>query len=268
MVDIADLELHFDVGAESALTALSFFEAGSNPSQTVATLNEVGMETGALKKELKEVKGKAESLREKQIEAEFVKQFLDDFSKMLSEATEQMISHPLFAQQKRNEEQRKDEQDGGNGKKKSAAAANNNKNKKNAQTSVQTLPQNAKIGYLTTHEFESVPKYMKGRLNYESINSLIDEFNAALEKKYNFYLKGFQAMASAAEKKKFKEMKSLETRETKGRYFLVADDFKAVQSLKSESNRRILFPILRHCHRIKEIRGPASVVRFTTLQQQ
>ena len=43
-----------------------------------------------------------------------------------------------------------------------------------------------------------------GRLTYDGLNGCIDEFNSALEKKYNFLMKGFQAMASANAKKRFK----------------------------------------------------------------
>ena len=87
-----------------------------------------------------------------------------------------------------------------------------------------SLPDSAKLDYLTIPEFDKVPKYMKGtyaiysklawlsqcglihnfywlgRLSYEGVSSAIDEFNKALETKYNFYLKGFQAMASIKDK--------------------------------------------------------------------
>ena len=46
--------------------------------------------------------------------------------------------------------------------------------------------------------------FYTGRLNYEAINSVIEEFNGAILDKYNFLRQGFQAMASIVEKKKFK----------------------------------------------------------------
>ena len=60
-------------------------------------------------------------------------------------------------------------------------------------------------------------------------------------------------------------MKALETRETKGLYFVVADDLKASDSLKSESSRRSIFTILRHLQRIREIRGPGPILRYAAL---
>ena len=45
---------------------------------------------------------------------------------------------------------------------------------------------------------------MKGRWSYDGVNSAVDEYNNALANRYNFLNKGFQAMASAASKKRFK----------------------------------------------------------------
>ena len=60
----------------------------------------------------------------------------------------------------------------------------------------------------------------------------------------------------------FQEMKSLETKETKAFYFVVADDLRGAASLKSEGQRRNIFSILRHYQRIKEIRGPGQILRY------
>ena len=78
---------------------------------------------------------------------------------------------------------------------------------------------------------------MKGRLGYDNVNTSIQEFNAALEARYAFLAKGFQAMASMALKKRYKEMKSNETRDTRGVFFVVADDLKNSETLKSEASR-------------------------------
>jgi len=119
-----------------------------------------------------------------------------------------------------------------------------------------------KVSYLTVQEFESVPKYMKGRFTYDTFNQVVDEFNNALETKYEFLRKGFQAMASIQEKKRFKEWRSHETKETKGRHFVVADDMRLQPTLKSEGNRQKVFTILRHVQRTQEIRGPGPIHRY------
>ena len=106
---------------------------------------------------------------------------------------------------------------------------------------------------------------MKGRLGYDNVNTSIQEFNSALEARYAFLAKGFQATASMALKKRYKEMKSNETRDTRGVFFVVADDLKNSETLKSEASRRVIFTILRHFQLIREIRGPLSLVRYAAV---
>ena len=59
-------------------------------------------------------------------------------------------------------------------------------------------------------------------------------------------------------------MKSQETRDTRGVYFVVSDDLKNSDTLKSESSRRVIFTILRHFQLIREIRG-MSLVRYAAV---
>ena len=134
-------------------------------------------------------------------------------------------------------------------------------------TAVPKKPSNTvpKIRFLSLDEFASIPKYMKGRLGYDNVNTSIQEFNTALGARYAFLAKGFQAMASMALKKRYKEMKSTETRDTRGVFFVVADDLKNSETLKSEASRRVIFTILRHFQLIREIRGPLSLVRYAAV---
>ena len=108
--------------------------------------------------------------------------------------------------------------------------------------------------------------------------------------KYTFLHAGFGGMKSLANKKKYKvrefncqittlhapkirnervddisskqAMKALESRETKGHHFIVADDIKNCPSFKSEAARRTIFSLLRHVKCVVEIRGPGSIVRY------
>ncbi len=192
-----------------------------------------------------------------------------------------------------------------------------------------------KVPFLTVSEFDSVPKYMRGRMTYDSLNAAVSEYNSALEEKYAFLAKGFQAMGSIKDKKRFKEFRSQvqkiylliilvrrkkqtfnnlimvfffgsllavlasrlyifslfkstdvsifsfncfsssplsplvsqETRECKGVCFLVADDLRLCPSLKTETNRRVVFTILRHCHRIRELRKPGAPIKYAAVRQ-
>jgi hypothetical protein len=58
------------------------------------------------------------------------------------------------------------------------------------------------------------------------------------------------------------EMKTQESRETKGLFFVVSEDLKNAESLKSESARRTVSAILRHLQLIRVVRGPGSIVRY------
>ena len=131
--------------------------------------------------------------------------------------------------------------------------------KRETKTAVPNWP---KISYLTVEEFNSVPNYMKGRLTYDAFNQAIDEFNTALDAKYSFLKRGFQAMGSIHDKKKFKEWKSHETKATRGCYFVIGDDLRLQESLKTEGSRRKIFTILRHVSRIQELRGPGAMLRY------
>ena len=61
-------------------------------------------------------------------------------------------------------------------------------------------------------------------------------------------------------------MKSQETRDTRGVFFVVADDLKNSSTLKTEASRRGIFTIFRHFQLIREIRGPLSLVRYAAVE--
>lgn len=123
----------------------------------------------------------------------------------------------------------------------------------------------ANVAYLTLQEFATVPAYMKGRAQYESLNVAIDELNTAIQEKYSFLAKPFSAYSGLADKKRYKVLRSQETKDTKGVYFITAEELKNCTNLKSEPNRRTVFTILRHCRRTREIRGPGGLVRFAVI---
>ena len=88
---------------------------------------------------------------------------------------------------------------------KTVGATGTSKESKKGDEKPKTAPAAVpKLRYLTLPEFENIPKYMKGRWSYDGFNCAVDEFNNALNKRYTFLAKGFQAMASVASKKRFK----------------------------------------------------------------
>lgn len=119
------------------------------------------------------------------------------------------------------------------------------------------------VNYLTLAEFESIPKYMKGRVQYDTLKTAVDDLNSAMETKYTFLARTFANMSSLSEKKRYKLFRSQESKATtKGVHFVTADDLKDCSVLRSETNRRTLLTILRHLKKTREIRGPGSIVRY------
>jgi len=119
---------------------------------------------------------------------------------------------------------------------------------------------------LTLQEFSSIPKYMKGRATYDTLNTAVEELNAAIKDKYTFIGKNFANIKDLSQKKRYKVLKSQETKDTKGLYFVTSDDLKKTTVLKSEQNRRNLLTILRHVGKLREVRGPGSIVRFVAIK--
>ncbi|KAK3608167.1 hypothetical protein CHS0354_034125 [Potamilus streckersoni] len=116
------------------------------------------------------------------------------------------------------------------------------------------------IQYLTVEEFEAVPKYMKGRMNYKQVNAMIDEMNKAYGAKYKL-LKQKKSSLNDVNRKRYELYKLQESKDTAGCYFIVDDDIKEFSVKKMDNTSRSILTILRHCGRIKEVRG-GRLVRY------
>ncbi|XP_072050449.1 SKA complex subunit 1-like [Amphiura filiformis] len=116
---------------------------------------------------------------------------------------------------------------------------------------------------LTIDEFNSVPKYMKGRLSYNIINSMVDGINLTLTTKYDLMHK-VPSKLTEAKRKKYHKFKEQENKNTKGVFFFIDDDFKNYSKLKYDNTARSIITILRHVGRLREIRG-GGVTRFAVI---
>lgn len=121
--------------------------------------------------------------------------------------------------------------------------------------------QPSKIVPLTPAEYESVPKYIKGRLPCSSVDTFVCAFNKTIAAKYAF-LRIPKNQMSEKELKKHQQFKKQETAETKGTHFCVMDDLKNYADVRPEPSTRTMLTILRHSSRIKEIRGPGPICRY------
>ncbi len=120
------------------------------------------------------------------------------------------------------------------------------------------------ISFLTLDEFNKIPKYMKGRLSYELLTQAVKEFNDCVNMKYDFLAKDVNEL-TLNEKKKRAQLKSQMKPELKKNNFVTADDLKEYTMFKTDSSRKSVFTVLRHFQRIKENRGPGSIVRHVVV---
>ena len=120
------------------------------------------------------------------------------------------------------------------------------------------------ISHLTLEEFEKVPKYMKGRLTYDSLSQAVEEFNLSLRGKYEFLGKSLNEL-SLKEKKKRNILKSQDKPELRGKYFLTTEELKDFTMYKTENSKKAVITILRHFQRIRENRGPGSLIRYVVV---
>lgn len=122
-----------------------------------------------------------------------------------------------------------------------------------------------KIARITEEEFDKIPKYMKGRQSLEAINKKVDEFNKAVASKYEL-LALPKAQLKEAAWKKVLQYRSQQSHDTRGVRFLVEDDLKA-NGFVFQSSKVVgsFITIMRHCCRVREIRGPERIVRFAVV---
>ncbi|XP_053264461.1 spindle and kinetochore-associated protein 1 isoform X1 [Podarcis raffonei] len=113
---------------------------------------------------------------------------------------------------------------------------------------------------LTEEEFESIPAYMRGRLTYNQVNAVLQEINKAVVSKYKIMHQSPKTMSGAV-RNLFFRFKEEETKNTKGHFFIVEADVEEFTQLKADKRFHSILTILRHCQRLREIRG-SRLVRY------
>ncbi|NXE95973.1 SKA1 protein, partial [Menura novaehollandiae] len=113
---------------------------------------------------------------------------------------------------------------------------------------------------ITTEEFESVPTYLKGRLRYDQINAVVQEINKAVMGKYKILNQPLKSM-SVPVRNLYHRFMEEETKDTKGGFFIVEADIKEFTELKLDKRFHTILSILRHCRRVREVRG-SGLVRY------
>ncbi|XP_012713494.3 spindle and kinetochore-associated protein 1 isoform X1 [Fundulus heteroclitus] len=115
--------------------------------------------------------------------------------------------------------------------------------------------------YITSQEYESIPQYMKGRVSYEQLNAVVESINTAIRAKYKILSQPMKALNIHARNLQ-QRFKNQESKDTKGQFFVVEDDILEFTQMKVDKRFQGILNMLRHCQRLREIRG-GGVVRYT-----
>ncbi|XP_050185105.1 spindle and kinetochore-associated protein 1 [Myiozetetes cayanensis] len=110
------------------------------------------------------------------------------------------------------------------------------------------------MALITAEEFALVPAYLKGRLGYNQINAVIEEINKAVVGKYKIMHRPLKSMTFTA-RNLYSRFIEEETKDTKGEFFIVDADIKAFTQLTLDKRFHNILSILRHCHRLREVRS-------------
>ncbi|NXS10595.1 SKA1 protein, partial [Neodrepanis coruscans] len=113
---------------------------------------------------------------------------------------------------------------------------------------------------ITAEEFAGVPAYMKGRLTYGQVNAFVQEMNKAVLGKYKILHQPLKSMSSTV-RNLYHRFIEEETKDTKGEFFIVEADFKEFTQLKLDKRFHSILSILRHCQRVREVRG-SRLIRY------
>ncbi|KAM3846538.1 SKA complex subunit 1-like [Vipera latastei] len=141
-------------------------------------------------------------------------------------------------------------------KEKELCKAEENKSSKSAKVSkcIREAP------FITAEEFENIPSYMKGRFTLSQVNMVIAKIDKAIATKYSILRQPVKTMVNAT-RNLYYRFQEEETEDTKGEYFIVEADIEEFTQMKVEKRFHRMLTILRHCHRVQEIRG-SRLVRY------
>ena len=114
-------------------------------------------------------------------------------------------------------------------------------------------------------EFEAIPRYLKGRLTLERINSFAVQLSRLYQDKYNI-LKVNPARLAPDQRNRYYQWREEENNDVQGRFFVSENDIKNgtgknSTGIKLDPANRSIIAILRHVGRLREVRG-GGVVRL------
>ncbi|XP_062410368.1 spindle and kinetochore-associated protein 1 [Sardina pilchardus] len=117
--------------------------------------------------------------------------------------------------------------------------------------------------FITVHEFDTIPPYMKGRVTYDVLNSAVRSINKTVTEKYKILQQPLRTLNNTS-RKLYDRFKENETGETRGHFFVVEADLRELAQVTVDKRFLNLLSMLRHCQRLKEMRG-GGLTRYQLL---
>ncbi|XP_069779997.1 SKA complex subunit 1 isoform X2 [Narcine bancroftii] len=251
MTSLEDVSLHLNNKISSIKRSLQLKSMGNDPSLTTV-LQKIGLELPSIQNCLDTFQGQIQQQQTEMKSLEDLKNSVQRNSEVAHHLLENIPAHlPRKASQN---------------------SMANPKDDKFQRDPIQPVPEKKstkpkhivrEIEYLLMEEFNHVPGYMKGRMTYDQINAVIHELNAAVKAKYKILNQPLKSLTHLT-RNQYNNFKEQETKETKGQYFFVEADIKDFTRLKVDKKLQGIFNILRHCHRLREVRGN-HLVRYVLL---
>ncbi|XP_040894482.1 spindle and kinetochore-associated protein 1 [Toxotes jaculatrix] len=206
-----------------------------------------------------------------------LERLLEEFEKCVGQQKEQLKDlkelEELFQKDVEDVHHMKDNIPAHMPRKKGSANGNDPVMNKNEASDVQLVhPENVKktnksyireMESVTMPEFESIPQYMKGRVSYDQLNAAVQSINTAVTAKYKILHQSLKTLNNHS-RKLHQRFKDQETKDTKGQYFVVEDDVREFTQMKVDKRFQGILNMLRHCQRLREVRG-GGLTRYILL---
>ena len=114
---------------------------------------------------------------------------------------------------------------------------------------------------LASAEFDAIPRYLRGRLTLERINSFVAAINKVFMDKYAI-VRSNPARIPPDQRTRYYQWREEELEELAGRFFVTENDLKSSKTpVKLDPANRSILSILRHVSRLKELRT-GSILRL------
>ncbi|CAJ1057082.1 spindle and kinetochore-associated protein 1 [Xyrichtys novacula] len=119
------------------------------------------------------------------------------------------------------------------------------------------------MDFITVAEFDGIPQYMRGGVSYDQLNAAVQSINTAVTAKYKILHQSVKTLNNQSRKlqQRFKEQ---DTKDTKGQFFVVEEDIRDFTQVKVDKRFQKIFIMLRHCGRLREVRG-GGLTRYMLL---